>query len=101
MRDSAKSLSIATALRELMLELEADVAWAGEPDLLLAAYEKFGGRVGHPLDRIQAVIGAARKSSLFVQDGYVRACDSSGKREVLLPAFKLKAASSGDGGEPI
>lgn len=91
--------TIAAALRAVMLERQIDVAWAGEPDLLLAAYERFAGRVVHPLDRVQAVIAAARKSNLFVSDGFIRACDSSGRREVLLPAFKLKAGQTNQEGK--
>lgn len=85
----AKKLSIASALRDQMLATKESRAWAGDPDLMLAAYEAAGGTVRHPLDRIQAVIAAARRSKLFAQDGYIRACDSTGRREVLHPVFKL------------
>lgn len=85
--------TIAECLREIMVEQQADVAWAGEPDLLLAAFAKFGGQVTHPLNRIQAVISAARNSKIFESDGFIRACDSTGRREVLLPVFKLKGSA--------
>jgi hypothetical protein len=84
-----KSITIAQALRIQMIQSGADRAWAGDPDLLLSAYEKSNGTIVHPLDRIAAVIAAARKSQLFKQDGYIRACDSIGRREVLHPCFKL------------
>ena len=83
-------LTIAEALKQTMLEEKAKHAWAGDPDLMLTAYRKSGGRVIHPLDRIAAVISAARKSKLFEQKGYIRACDSSGRREILHPLFVLK-----------
>lgn len=82
-------VTIAEALKSEMLKENTTVAWAGEPDLLLSAYSLAGGRVTHPLDRIEAVIAAARRSKLFVKDGYIRACDSSGRREILHPCFKL------------
>lgn len=83
-------LTIAEALRTEMLETTSERAWAGDPDLLLSAYEKAGGSVSHPLNRIAAVIQAARRSKLFEQDGYIRACDCTGMREILHPVFKLK-----------
>lgn len=83
-------LSIAEALKQTMLEEKAKYAWSGDPDLMLTAYGKSGGRVIHPLDKIAAVVSAARKSKLFEQKGYIRACDSSGRREILHPVFVLK-----------
>ena len=82
-------VTIAEALKSEMMKTEAKRAWAGDPDLLLSAYEASGGSVQHPMDRIAAVIAAARRSSLFKQDGDIRACDSSGRREILHPVFKL------------
>jgi hypothetical protein len=94
-------LTIAQALKEEMLNREASIAWAGDADLLITAYMKTKGKVQHPLNRVKAVIDAARKSPLFENDGYIRACDSSGTREVLHPCFKLKKSqgkrSSGPG----
>lgn len=83
-------LSIAEALKQTMIEEDAKYAWAGDPDLMLTAYRKSEGRVIHPLDRIAAVISAARKSKFFEQKGYIRACDSSGRREILHPVFVLR-----------
>lgn len=85
----AARVTIAEALKCEMLRTKEKRAWAGDPDLLLSAYRISGGAVVHPLDRIAAVIAAARKSSLFMQEGYIRACDSSGRREILHPCFKL------------
>lgn len=90
-RSKSKKPTIAAALRAQMLAKGETIAWAGDPDLMLSAYEAAGGSIEHPLDRIQAVIAAARRSRLFVQHGYIRACDSSGRREILHPAFKLAA----------
>lgn len=87
-----EKVSIAAALKKKMLETKETRAWAGDPDLLLSAYGLSGGSVEHPLDRIQAVITAARRSKLFEQRGYIRACDSAGRREVLHPVFKLVGA---------
>jgi hypothetical protein len=63
----ARKLSLAQALRHEMIARKARYAWAGDPDLLLEAYDKAGGAIQHPLDRIQAVLAAARRSLLFVQ----------------------------------
>lgn len=60
--------SIAQHLKDVMIETGAEIAWAGDPDLLLTAYARSGG--------IEA-------------DGYIRACDCSGTREILHPAFKI------------
>ena len=84
-----KRLTIAEALQNEMIKGKAKRAWAGDPDLLLAAYEASGGSVRHPMDRIAAVISAARRSNLFQQGKYIRACDSSGRREILHPCFEL------------
>ncbi len=85
----AARVTIAEALKSEMIKSKAKRAWAGDPDLLLSAYESSGGSVQHPMDRIGAVIAAARRSSLFKQSGYIRACDCSGRREILHPVFTL------------
>ena len=85
----ATRVTIAEALKSEMVKTMAKRAWAGDPDLLLSAYETSGGSVQHPMDRIVAVISAARRSELFKQIGYIRACDSSGRREILHPCFEL------------
>lgn len=85
----AARVTIAEALKSEMIKVQAKRAWAGNPDLLLSAYQTSGGKVQHPMDRIAAVISAARRSELFKQAGYIRACDSSGRREVLHPCFEL------------
>lgn len=82
-------VTIAEALKSEMIKTKAKRAWAGNPDLLLSAYEASGGKVVHPMDRVAAVIAAARRSQLFRQAGYIRACDSSGRREILHPCFEL------------
>jgi len=81
---------IAECLKLEMIKQNSDCVWAGDPDLCLMAYENSGGKVVHPLNRIKAVIDAARRSELFESDGYIRACDSIGTREILHPCFKLK-----------
>ncbi|WP_291519316.1 hypothetical protein [Acidovorax sp.] len=85
----AARVTIAEALKSEMIKTKSKRAWAGDPDLLLSAYEVCGGKVQHPMDRIAAVISAARRSELFKQVGYIRACDSSGRREILHPCFEL------------
>jgi hypothetical protein len=82
-------MTIAEALKAQMLAEDSVSAWAGDPNLLLTAYEMSGCRVEHPRNRIAAVLTAARRSKLFKQDGYIRACDSTGTREVLHPVFRL------------
>lgn len=82
-----KTLTIASALKAEMIERNSEVAWAGDPDLCISAYLRTGGKVQHPLNKIRAVIQAARASELFKQDGYIRAMDSAGRREILHPCF--------------
>jgi len=86
--------TIAQSLKNLMLENGVDVVWSGDPDLCIDAYLQAGGKVMHPLNKIRAVIAAARRSELFEQDGYIRACDCNGTREILHPAFKLKESEN-------
>lgn len=82
--------TLAKALRDEMKRTGAKRAWSGDPDLCLTAYECVGGRVVHPLNRIKAVLDAARRSDLFEQRGYIRACDITGRREALHPQFVLR-----------
>lgn len=83
--------TLAECLRDEMIDRNADEIWSGDPDLCGAAYARFGGKVSHPLNRIKSVIDAARKSSLFEKADFIRAHDSSGMRQVLIPIFKLKS----------
>ncbi len=82
--------TLAEHLRDELCLRARGYAWSGDPDLCISAYQRSGGRVEHPLNRIKAVLDAARRSNLFVQDGYIRACDGAGRREILHPVFKLK-----------
>lgn len=82
--------TLAEHLKLEMLKQGADIVWAGDPDLCISAYLRSGGKVEHPLNKIKATLDAARRSDLFVSDGYIRACDSSGTREILHPTFKIK-----------
>lgn len=84
-----KKISIAEALRDQMIDSGAKKAWAGDPDLLLSAYARTNGKIEHPLNRIKAVLDSARRSKLFIQSGYIRACDVNGRREIRHPCFKL------------
>lgn len=91
------SNAIAEALRDEMLSTGAKRAWWGVPELMQTAYMRAGGRVAHPLNRVKIVIEAARKSELFVANGYIRAQDSLGRREVLHPVFVLRPVNVGGG----
>lgn len=86
-------MTLAEALREEMLA-GCRSAWAGNPQPLLDAYENASSKRGvhnnHPENRVRAVLNAARRSKLFKQDGYIRACDRTGNREVLHPVFVLR-----------
>ena len=82
--------TLAEHLRDEMRANERTHAWAGDPDLCIGAYLRSGGRVEHPLNKIKSVLDAARRSPLFVHDGYIRACDCTGMREILHPVFILK-----------
>lgn len=86
-----KKLTLAEHLRDEMLARKARRAWAGDPDLCISAYQRSGGQVEHPLKKIKAVLDAARRSELFKHDGYIRACDASGRREIRHPTFVLKS----------
>ena len=82
--------SLAECLRDEMLATDRKPAWAGDPDLCIGGYLRSGGKVAHPLNKIKAILDAARRSPLFAHDGNIRACDSSGRREILHPCLKLK-----------
>ena len=82
--------TLAEHLRDEMLERTVDEVWSGDPDLCAEAYARSGGKVYHPLNRIKAVIDAARKSPLFEPADFIRAHDSSGRRQVLIPVFRLR-----------
>lgn len=84
--------TLAEHLRDELLSRSEDSAWAGDPDTCICAYMRSNGRVEHPLNKIKAVLDAARRSDLFFADGYITACDSSGTREIQHPVFKLKAS---------
>jgi hypothetical protein len=87
-----KRLTLASALIKEMKLQKATRAWAGDPDLCIGAYLRVpGGKVQHPLNRIKAVLDAARRSPLFTQEGFIRACDITGTREILHPCFVLAA----------
>lgn len=81
---------LAQCLKAVMIERGAVRVWAGDPNLCHDVYERCGGRRVHPLDKIKSVIDAARRSPEFVQVGYIRACDASGRREILHPVFGLR-----------
>lgn len=87
----SKKSTLAEHLRDEMQQRQARCAWAGDPDLCISAYQRSAGRVQHPLNKIKAVLDAARRSELFKHDGYIRACDASGTREILHPMFTLKS----------
>lgn len=82
--------TLAQHLKDVMTEQKAKRAWAGDPNLCLDAYERSGGTRIHPLNRIKSVLDAARRSPEFKQEGYIRACDATGRREILHPVFILK-----------
>lgn len=87
--------SIAQCLLDEMQKNNRTKAWAGDPNLLLDAYEASGGKVVHPLNRIKAVLDAARWSDLFRHAGYIRACDQSGMREIRHPYFEIRKVEDG------
>lgn len=84
---------LADVLKAVVIERRSKYVWAGDPNLCHEAYSRFGGTRNHPLDKIKSVIDAARRSSDFVQIGYIRACDASGRREVNHPVFALREKS--------
>lgn len=82
--------TLAAHAADAMNEAGASRLWAGDPNLCHDAYSRAGGTRVHPLNKIKSVIDAARKSDLFKPGGYIRACDATGRREVLHPVFVLK-----------
>lgn len=86
--------TIAEHLRDEMLAQGISQVWDGDPDVCISAYLRYGGKVEHPLDRIKAVLDAARRSPLFERAGYILACDTSGRREIRHPVFRLKGGLS-------
>lgn len=83
--------TLAECIKAEMVEAGETKIWAGKFGLCGEAYARFGGKVQHPLNRTKAVIDAARRSPLFDQIGYIRAIDTSGRREILHPAFALRS----------
>lgn len=83
--------TLAECLREEMIERRENEVWSGDPDLCISAYIRFGGKVSHPLNRIKSVIDAARRSNLFEPADFIRAHDSAGRRQILIPVFKLRS----------
>ena len=86
--------TLAQHLADVMSEQGEEQIWVGNPNPLHDAYKRSGGRVVHPVDRMKSVIDAARRSSLFYRGGYVRACDNTGRREILRPLFVLKRSNT-------
>ncbi|MBB4867405.1 hypothetical protein HNP46_006318 [Pseudomonas nitritireducens] len=86
--------TIAEHARDVLLEQNLFEICAIEVDICHEAYRRSGGRVSHPYDRIRAVIQGVRDSELFVPDGYIRACDNSGEREINHPNFRLVEAGA-------
>jgi hypothetical protein len=82
--------TIAEHARDVLVENGETQLWAGNPEPCLDAYARTGGIRIHPLNRIKSVIDAARRSTLFVHGGYIRAHDTTGAREILHPVFKLR-----------
>jgi len=82
--------TLAEHLRDEMIERGCEQVWSGDPDLCADAYKRSGGTVFHPLNRIKSVIDAARRSPLFEPDDFIRAHDSSGRRQILIPVFRLR-----------
>ncbi|MGJ8517648.1 hypothetical protein [Carnimonas bestiolae] len=88
--------SIAEHLRDVLTEEGMTYAWRGRPDELLEAYQRTGGKVSHPFNRLDAVISAARKSPLFEPHGYIKCCDCHGVRETYHRVYVLKGCSPQD-----
>lgn len=84
-------MTIADHIEDVMREQGLKRIWAGDPNTCHEIYERFGGKRSHPLNRIKSVIDAARRSPKFSHGGYIRACDGSGRREILHPTFVLSA----------
>lgn len=93
-------MTIAEALRELMYEQAAEEGrdpydhhiWQGDPNLLQSAYMRARGRSAHthPLNDMDAVMAAVRRSPLFERVGTIPAQSRTGMaKEVRYAAYKL------------
>lgn len=81
--------TLADHVIDVMLEKDyCDISGA-DIELLGEAYERFGGKISHPLDRNVATMAAVRRSQKFEHDGLIRAADSMG-RSAKLATFKIK-----------
>lgn len=93
-------MTIAEALRELLLERAVEEGrdpydyyiWQGDPNLLQSAYLRARGRSAHthPLNDMDAVMSAMRRSTLFERVGSIPAHSRTGMaKEVRYAAYKL------------
>ena len=91
-------LTIAEAVKQVMLREGKTYIWFGHLDIWGDAHELASGRGAHPKDAWQSVRKALSSSKLFKQTGYIRAADWSG-REILHPRFVLEEPSTGESGK--
>lgn len=94
-------MTIAEALRDLLHERAVEQSrdpyqhyvWQGDPDLLQTAYFRARGRSAHthPLNDMDAVMAAVRRSPLFERAGRIIAHSRVGMaREVPYTVYKLR-----------
>lgn len=81
--------TLADHVIEVMQEKGFDDISGADIEILSEAYARFGGNIGHPLDRNSAAMAAVRRSNKFVHDGLIRATDSMG-RNAKLATYKFK-----------
>lgn len=81
-------LTIAAAIKEIILKKEKNFIWFGHIDTWSEAHELARGTGVHPKDAWQSVRKALSSSKLFRQEGFIRAADWSG-REILHPRYVL------------
>lgn len=81
-------ITIASAVKDILLKSGKDYIWFGHMDTWNDAHELACGSGAHPKDAWQSVRKALSSSKLFKQQGYIKAASWSG-REVLHPRFVL------------
>lgn len=99
-------ITIAEALQDLIIERAEEEGrdpfdhyiWQGDPDLLQTAYILARGRSAHthPLNNMDAVMAAVRRSPLFERSGSLMAHSRVGmSKEVRYVLYRLRRQAGG------
>jgi hypothetical protein len=86
----SKRKSIADHALDVMREEGETLIYDRKLNICHEIYERSGGTRIHPQNKLKSVMDAVRKDKRFRPFGYLRACDCTGKREILHPVFTIK-----------